>query len=483
MAIPNLQPNANPAGPGTSLLQNPSGRGCAPVLDLAITAFTLAFLTLGFRRPFLWVLAYLYIDILTPQKISWSLLASLPISLIAFLLAFGGWLLLDDKRDTRFTLRQALIVALLAYCGITTTIAEFPVEAAEKWSWVWKALLFAIFLPLTLRTRLRFEAVVTTMVLTVGAILISGGIKTVGGGGGYGHMRTLVAENSGIYEGSTLSTVAIMIIPLIWWVARHTTIFPKGKLVTLFAVALTFAALMIPIGTQTRTGLLCIALLGVLSLRAVKHRFLYLGAAGALALAAIPFLPDSYTERMSTIREHQSDQSASTRVAVWMWTLDYVQDHPFGGGFDAYRGNSLLVPTVKEVGPKNNVTLVTEYHVEKARAYHSAYFEMLGEQGYFGFALWAWIQLLGVWQMERLRRRWKDRKGPDTAWIAPLANALQLSQIVYFLGAVFIGVAFQPVMFMIIGLQCGLWSYARRIEAPVATPVIGSRPQLRVTAG
>ena len=63
--------------------------------DLAITGFTLALLAAGLRRPFLWVLAYLYIDILVPQKISWSLLASLPISLIAFVLAFLGWVLLD----------------------------------------------------------------------------------------------------------------------------------------------------------------------------------------------------------------------------------------------------------------------------------------------------------------------------------------------------------------------------------------------------
>ncbi len=451
------------------------------MLDLAITGFTLAFLALGLRRPFVWVLAYLYIDILTPQKISWSLLASLPISLIAFVLAFGGWLVLDDKKDTRFTLRQALIVALLAYCGITTTIAEFPVEAAEKWSWVWKALLFAIFLPLTLRTRLRFEAVVTVMVLTVGSILITGGIKTAAGGGGYGMLRTFVPDNAGIYEGSTLSTIAVAIIPLIWWAARFTTIFPRGKLVTLFAAALTFAAVLIPVGTQTRTGLLCIALLGVLSLRSVKRRFLYLGMAGLVVLAAIPFLPESYTKRMSTIENHQSDQSASTRVAVWMWTLDYVKDHPFGGGFDAYRGNRLLVPTVKAEGSDNNVTLTTEYHVEEGRAYHSAYFEMLGEQGYPGFLLWAWVQLLGIWQMERLRRRWKDRKAAHEAWVAPLANALQMSQLVYFLGALFIGIAFQPVMFMIIGLQCGLWSYCRRIDAPAPRPILPGAQQLRVT--
>ena len=450
------------------------------MLDLAITAFTLGFLLLGLRRPFLWVLGYLYIDILTPQKISWSLLAALPISLIAFVLAFGGWLALDDKKDTRFTLRQGLILALLVYCGITTTMADFPIEAAQKWSWVWKALLFALFLPLTLRTRLRFEAVVTVMVLTVGAILITGGIKTAAGGGGYGQLQTFVPENAGIYEGSTLSTIAIAIVPLIWWVARFTTIFPRGRLVTLFAAALTFAALLIPVGTQTRTGLLCIALLAALSLRSAKRRFLYLGMAGLVAIMAVPFLPASYTERMSTIENHKADQSASTRVAVWLWTLDYVKDHPFGGGFDAYRGNRLLVPTVSAKGSDNNVTLKTEYHVDVGRAYHSAYFEMLGEQGYPGFALWAWIQLLGIWQMERLRRRWKDRQAASQAWVAPLANALMLAQLVFFLGALFVGIAFQPVIFMIIGLQCGLWSYCRRIDAPAPRPILAGASQLRI---
>lgn len=450
------------------------------MLDLGITAFTLGLLVLGLRRPFLWVLGYLYIDIVSPQKISWFLLASLPISLIAFILAFGGWLALDNKQDMRFTLRQFLIVLLLAYCGITTTIADFPIQAALKWDWVWKALLFAIFLPLTLRTRLRFEAVVTVIVLSVGAIVISGGIKTAAGGGGYGELQTFVANNTGIYEGSILSTIAIAIIPLIWWTARFTTLFPRGPLVTLFSVALTFAALLIPVGTQARTGLLCIGLLAVLSLRSVKRRFLYLGMAGLIAAAAVPFLPKSFTERMSTIENHQSDQSASTRVAVWMWTLDYVKDHPFGGGFDAYRSNKLLIPTVVAEGSGNNVTMKTTLHVDQSRAYHSAYFEMLGEQGYAGLLLWAWIQLLGTWQMERLSRRWKGRTSLHEAWVAPLATALQLSQLVYFLGAVFVGIAYQPVMFMIIGLQCGLWSYCRRIDAPVPQPIRLGANQLRI---
>lgn len=452
------------------------------MLDLAITGFTLALLAAGLRRPFLWVLAYLYIDILVPQKISWSLLASLPISLIAFVLAFLGWVLLDAKEDSRFTLRQGLIVVLLLYCGLTTTMADFPEPALEKWGWVWKALVFAIFLPLTLRTRLRIESAVLVMVLTAGAIVISGGIKTLGGGGGYGTLRLFVAENAGLYEGSTLSMVAVAMIPLVWWVARHGTVFPTDWRVRLFALALTFACLMIPIGTQTRTGLLCIGLLAVLALRSVKRRFLYIAMAGVLAMVAIPFLPDSYTKRMSTIENHKADQSASTRVAVWMWTLDYVKDNPFGGGFDAYRGNKIKIETRDAEGSANNVSVDVSETYDQSRAYHSSYFEMLGEQGWPGLLLWLWIQALGLWQMERIRARWNKRTGPGTDWQAPLANALQQAQLVYLTGSLFVGIAFQPFVFMLIGLQCGLWSYLKRIDAPSRPAALRRPPVLRTGA-
>jgi len=449
------------------------------VLNLALTGFVFTLFALGLRRPFLWVLAYLYIDILAPQKVSWGFLAKLPISLMAFVLAFAGWLMLDDKRDSRFTLRQGLIAVLLVYCGISTMFADFPVEAGEKWSWVWKALVFAIFLPLTLRTRLRIESAALVMVLAAGAIIIGGGIKTLAGGGGYGSLRLFVNDNTGLYEGSTLSTVAVGLIPLIWWLARHGTIFPSDWRVRLFALALTFACLLIPIGTQTRTGLLCIGLLGVLALRSVKRRFLYVGMMGLIALIAIPFLPASYTKRMSTIENHQSDQSASTRVAVWMWTLDYVGDHPLGGGFDAFRGNKIKVETVDAEGSGNNLSVDVKEIYDQGRAYHSAYFEMLGEQGWPGLILWLWLQALGLWQMERIRARWKKRTGPGEQWQAPLANALQQAQLIYLVGGLFVGIAYQPFVFMLIGLQCALWSYLKRVDAPVRLPVQRRAPVLR----
>ncbi len=434
------------------------------MLDLALTGFTLGLLALGLRRPFLWVLAYLYIDIVAPQKISYFLLAALPISLIAFLAAAGGWLVLDDKRDSRFTVRQGLLLVLLVYCGLTTLSADFPANALSKWAWVWKALVFAAFLPLTLRTRLRIEAAALVMVLSAASIVITGGIKTALSGGGYGSLHFFVNDNTGLYEGSIISCVAIAIIPLVWWLGRHGTVFQRDWKVTTFAAALTFACLLIPVGTEARTGLLCIGLLAVLTLRAAKRRFLYVALMGVTALAAIPFLPQSYTARMSTIENHEGDESASTRLAVWKWTLDYVGDHPFGGGFDAYRGNRIAYETRETEKSGNTASVETSEIVDAGRAYHSSYFEMLGEQGWPGLILWLLLQGLGLFQMELLRRHWRNRTGAGEQWQAPLATALQHAQLVYLLGSVFVGIAFLPFMMMLIGLQCGLWSYLRRID-------------------
>ena len=59
------------------------------MLDLVFLAFIFFILLLGLKRPFLWVLLYVYIDILAPQRIGYSLITSLPVSLIAF--ACGLW--------------------------------------------------------------------------------------------------------------------------------------------------------------------------------------------------------------------------------------------------------------------------------------------------------------------------------------------------------------------------------------------------------
>ncbi len=447
--------------------------------DLVFVAFLLAFFGMGFRKPFIFVLVYAYIDIVSPQRLTYLLLNSVPISLIAVGLSVLGWVAMDDKRDVRVAPRQLMIGLLLAYCFYTTLNADFKVEALDKWDWVWKALAFAAFLPLTLRTKLRIEALLLFMVLSASSIIIVGGIKTLGSGGGYGELNLMVANNSGLYEGSTISTVAIAIVPLIVWFMRFGTIFPPDWKVKGFCLALIFACLLIPVGTSTRTGLLCIGLVALLMIRDTKRKMVYLAALGCLGLAAIPFLPSSFTERMGTIKTYKADASASTRLAVWQWTMDYAKTHPMGGGFEAYRQNKIRYEKVAvEDDGSGQTTVDRSLEVDKARAYHSAYFEMLGEQGYPGLALWLLINITGIFRMEVIRQRYKKPE-PGQEWVSPLASALQTAHIVYMLGATFIAIAFQPFVYMLIGAQIGLDTYmARKREESAWRPLRRERPAL-----
>ena len=438
--------------------------------DLALVGFIVALIALGTQRPFLFVLGYAYVDIVSPQRLSYYLLNAVPVSLIFFVLAVGGFLAVDDKTGTRLSGRQAILILLLLWCGYTTFTADFPAAALEKWDWVWKALVFAVFLPFMLRTKLRLEALLLFMVLSASSLIVVGGIKTLLGGGGYGTLNLGLSDNSGLYEGSTISTVAIAIIPTILYLAKYGTIFPRGWMVRLFSLALVFSCLLIPIGTATRTGLICIGLVAVMGLRDSKRRILYMSAMAVALLAAIPLLPQTYTARMHTIQGYQSDESASTRIAVWGWTWNYVQDHPAGGGFAAYLQNHITLHLTDNHGQSLGANSV-EY--DKARAYHSAYFEMLGEQGFLGFGLWALLHVTSLFRLELLRRRFRRVPTESERWIAPLATALQHGHIIYLVGALFIAIAFQPFIYMLIAAEIGLDSYIRRTRPETPRVAMG----------
>jgi O-antigen ligase len=274
-------------------------------------------------------------------------------------------------------------------------------------------------------------------------------------------------------------------------VARYGTVFKPGKLVTLFAIALAFSCSLIPVGTQTRTGLICLVIL-IAAIAAHGEAAAALHRDHRRARHRSRAVPAAKLHRAHEHdREPQgADQSASTRMAVWKWTIDFAKLHPFGGGFEAYRQNSFSYDTVKaENAGDNNTAIETERIEEKARAYHSGYFEMLGEQGYPGLALWLILHFSGLLQLELIQRRLRRRDDAESRSDRSLALALQSGHCVYLFGALFVGIAFQPFIFMLIGLQIALaMQVARRLAPPlewqrrkpkaaVASPEPGDAPR------
>ncbi len=452
--------------------------------DLFFVGYLGLLVLFALKRPFLFTLTYAYVDIVAPQRLSYFLLNSIPLSLILFGLALLGFLIKDNKQNVRISPRWGAVVLLLIYCAYTTSVAEEYVAAQGKWEWVWKALFFASFLPLLLFNRLRIEALALTMVLCASALVVTGGIKTLAGGGGYGMLVLLVDINSGLYESSIISCVAIAIIPLIVWLAKHGTIFKPDWRVRLYATALIFSCLLIPVGTQARTGLVCIAVLGIMVLRYTKRRMLYVLGVLTVGLISIPFLPSAFTDRMGTIKKYDSDESASTRLAVWGWTWEYVKQNPIGGGFEIYLKNRIRYQIPTKPGEPEAAEAEEREVTDSARAFHSSYFEMLGEQGFIGLFLWLFIHVGGVVRMEIVQRIYRKRNCEDETWVAPMAIALQQAQVIYLVGSLFVGIAFQPFVYMLIAMQIGLDTYlARRRKEAAWRPIKDIRTRMRDAAG
>jgi probable O-glycosylation ligase (exosortase A-associated) len=437
--------------------------------DIFILLMLLFLVAAAFRRPFLMTLGYLYVDLVQPQQVSYYLLNSVPVSLIFGAAAVLFWLLFDDKRRLQFGRLQGLMLLFLAWITVTTFNAQLPEDAWTKWDPAWKAIVFGAFLPFVLRTRQRIEGAALILVLSVGTLTITGGIKTLLGGGGYGMMQMLVSSNSGLYEGSTISAIAIAMIPLILYLYRFNQIVPRSRVTLLLTAGLIFSALLIPIGTEARTGLVCIAALAGLMFLRVKRKMIYVAAASIVAIAAIPLLPESFTGRMSTIKTYEADNSATTRLAVWGWTLDFVKEHPFGGGFYVYKINEVEVTTRTTTGEGNNTSENTLVEVDQARAFHSSYFEVLGEHGWPGIAIYLAMHGVMLWQLRGLYQRFKD--STDQHWIADFARSLSHTTIIYMVGSLFIGIAFQSTLYYLLAFAASLAQVAARVEAPARKPV------------
>jgi hypothetical protein len=112
-----------------------------------------------------------------------------------------------------------------------------------------------------------------------GARLSSTALKTLKGRGGYGALKFFVNDNSGLYEGSTLACISISIIPLALWLARTARSSRRQTHPPVWLWA-HLSALLIPVGTEARTGLLCAGLLALLMMRTVKYRWVYALALG-----------------------------------------------------------------------------------------------------------------------------------------------------------------------------------------------------------
>jgi len=415
-----------------------------------LTAVFLYLILLGLSYPFVAGLAYIWVDIVKPQYLAYSIINGQPLALIAAVTALVAYLFRGEKGSFKFTHVMLLLCFLGGWMTFTAFNADPRIQSWIKWDWAFKVVMFTVFIPMIFRSRVHLEALILTILFSVATISLSAGVKTAMGGGGYGVLAIMGGGNAGLSESSTLAAVCVMQLPLLHYVYNHTVIFRESKLFKLLILLIASTTILAIIGTSARTGVIAGAFLLLSYLIRSKHKILWgILLALAFGIAQTQDLANTaWGSRMSTINSYDKESSASGRIKVWEWTLEFVAENPLGGGFDAYKLNRIA-----SVSSSGAITYY-EPGILDGKAFHNIYFEVLGEQGFIGFAAYMTILILTLLRLRKIRI-YADEHA-EMAWANDLAIKLRDALTALMVGGMFIGIAYQPYIFYMVAITISL---------------------------
>jgi len=396
--------------------------------DIAVTLIIFATLPFILWRPYIGVLVWSWVGFMNPHRLCWGFAYDMPFAMIVAVVTLIGLLMSHEPKKIPWTRESILLLMFLTWTVATTTQALFPPLAWAYLNQFWKILLMVYVTMILMQSRERIDQLVWVITLSIGFYGVKGGIFTITHGGVF-HVRG--PEGSFIGGDNEIGLALIMTIPLL----RYLQLVTRSVAVRVGLIVAMLLCAVAVVGSQSRGALLGLVAMGTfLWLKSRNKFFTALLAAVAIAIIAA-VMPQQWYDRMNTIRNYESDASAMGRINAWHMAFNMAKDRPLGGGFDSFQEYSfeLYAPVPSD-----------------AHSSHSIYFEVLGEHGFVGFAIFLALGLStwfsASWVIRRARR---DR---DKRWAADLAAMIQVSLVGYASAGAFLGLAYFDYYYVLIAL-------------------------------
>ena len=432
--------------------------------DLVLAALIAALVPAILARPHVGLLAYVWVSLMAPHRLAFGFAQEIPWAQLLFLLTLARWLASGERKLPLWGPLSTVLAAFTALFALSTAQAWAPEPAAEKLDFALKIVLALVLTTILIDRPERLRQLVWVVTLSIAFYGIKGGLFVLATGGAHqvlGPQPSLMADNNGI------ALALVMMLPLLQYLYETSRAFWL-RAALLAASGLTALAVL---GTWSRGGLLAlVAMAAVLWWRSrAKLPLALLGGCAALALALV--MPDAWYAKMGTIDEYDQDVSAQLRFTAWSYATEVALQSPWlGGGFRVFVLNNI----------RHGAGGSSEYLNA-----HSIYFEVLGELGFLGLALFLALLLGGMLTAGRLMRR--ERERPDLHELARLGAALQVSLVGYAVGGALLNMAFFELFYhllaiLIVADRLSLAAPAPRAE-PAAAPLDRGELARRLLAG
>ena len=402
--------------------------------DLLLFGVVFFFLFKTLSKPHVGVYLWTWLSLMNPHRLTWGAAYSFPFAQVIGFVTLLGILFSKEPKRMVWSRETILLLLFVIWMCLTTLFAFHQEPAVDYLIRVLKIQVFVFVTILLITDRKKLNGLIWITVLSLGYYGVKGGVFTLLSGGGsrvYGPGESFIGENN------AMALALIMTIPLVTYLffqeTRKWWRYGLGAAVFLCAIAI--------VGSQSRGALLGVLAMGMF-LWMKSRRKLMVGLIVIVAVITVLLLmPESWWERMATIKTYDQDESALGRINAWWTAWNVSTRNIFGGGFKMFTSATFLI-----YAPNPQI-------VHDA---HSIYFQVLGEHGFIGLGLFLLIGGLTWFRCGSVVRLCKH--DPERKWAADLAAMLQASLIGYAVSGAFLGLAYFDYYYHLIAIAVVTWS-------------------------
>jgi len=418
--------------------------------DLLLLAICVAGALYALRRPWVGAVMSVWLSVMSPHKtFGWSA-AEWPLASLVAIATLVGLLFTRDKRNPILGPPVAALLCFVIWICITLPFSFYFDRSLDLWERSMKIYLMVFVTLMLIDDKRKLQVLIVTLVVSIGYFGVKGGIFTIASGGNY-----RVWGPGGFIGGNNeLALALVAVLPLVRYLQMQAT---NKNLKRAYTATLVLMPATI-LGSHSRGALLALAIMALFLWFKSERKAIggiIIVAVGALALS---LMSQQWWERMDTITEYKEDDSAQGRINAWWVAWNVAKDRITGGGFMMY-----------------HMDVMAKYAPDptQSRAAHSIYFQVMGEHGFIGLALFMSIGALTWLTCRQLIRI--GRAQPEHKWAADLGAMMQVSIIGYAVGGAFLSLAYFDLPYY----QMAIAVIALRIvKQQQATAVTASRSKV-----
>lgn len=401
--------------------------------DVLVLAIILGSAPICLFSPYYGILMWSWIAYFNPHRFTWGIAYNFPVAIVIAIPTIIGAAFTGERNRRIFTRETILILLLWCWFAVTYVNATLTAELAHtaavygypRLVTVSKVLLMTLMTISLVNSKKKMRYLFILTAFCFGALAVKGalfGLITSG------EQRVWGPPDSFVEDNNFLALATNMCIPMFYYMARYEQ---NRKLRTLMRFMFLCSIVSVLL-SYSRGGLL--GLSAVLMVIAFRSRYKTLSLVFVLttALMVVSFAPEKWMDRMGAFAHGQLDSSAELRLNAWHFAFVLAQHYPLtGGGFETFMPElfAKYLPGYEFAGP------------------HSCYFQMMGEQGFIGFALFLGLLTSCWFSLSRLNRA--ASLVPSLQWISPYAQMLQVGLIGFMVSGAFLACAYFDLFYQL----------------------------------